>query len=351
MLGIAAEQNPEIDKMIFETLGAKCDKMDADIFSWLLQRLSVSNNKGVKGKLKKLARTAAAKPKWKQKSKALSAIWSCIGLRVSKKDVDEIIALLGDESIDDNLAKTLSICIGNVLDMMDAPAERTQLGDEVFTKMPEKYRKNILDALGKSTSPKALEFYKKEMEDPATWTSDGQVRFANAILYFQFYGSDDIIDYLLTLKEKAADNPGQLRAVESAIQGVFVQNRERSTAEVQRLLSLVYDKINEDTSAWDSIIGKTDPDSVDFVGKDSPEYASLMERKSALEKCRQQKTQLIKALGSMRDFKWVTDLLDTYSKDADYDISSLAERTKSKVKENTAAHTKTRMRFKNRSKE
>ncbi len=351
VLGIAAEQNPEIDKMIFATLGEKCDKMDADIFSWLLQRLSVSNNKGVKGKLKKLAKQAAEKPKWRHKSKALASIWSCIGLRVSPKDVDEIIALLGDESIDDNLAKTLSICLGNVLDMMEDPAERAKVGDEVFTKMPEKYRKNILDALGKSLSPKALEFYKAEMEDPATWTSDGQVRFANAVFFFQFYGSDDIIDYLLTLKEKAAENPGQLRAVENSIQGVFVQNRERTPEDTERLLGLIYENINEDTSAWDDIINKTDPYAADFVGEDSPEYESLMEKKNALEKCRKQKTQLINALGSMRDFKWVLTLLEGYSKDADSDIATLAERAIKKVQENTAAYTATRTRFKARGKE
>ncbi len=351
VLGIAAEQNPEIDKMIFATLEEKCDKMDGDIFSWLLQRLSVSNNKGVKGKLKKLAKAAAAKPKWRQKSKALSSIWSCIGLRVSPKDIDEIVALLGDESIDDNLAKTLSICVSNVLDMMDDPAERAKLGDEVFDKMPEKYRKNILDALAKSLSPKALAFYKKEIEDPATWTSEGQLRFSHAVFFFQFYGSDDIIDYLLPLKEKAADNPGQLRAVESAIQGVFVQNRERSQEDVNRLLTLIYDKINEDTSAWDDIINKTDPYGADFVGEDSPEYESLMEKKAALEKCRKQKTQLINALASMRDFKWVMNLLEGYTKDADSDIATLAEKALGKVKENTAAYTATRTRFKARGKE
>ncbi len=351
VLGIAAEQNPEIDKMIFATLGEKCDKMHADIFSWLLQRMTISNNKGIKGKLKKLAKTVAAKPKWKQKARALSAIWSCIGLRASTKDIDEIIALLGDEAIDDGLAKTLSICIGNVLDMMDDPAERGKIGDEVFDKLPEKYRKNLLDSLAKSLSPKALAFYKKELEDPAVWTSEGQTRFANAVFFFQFYGSDDVIDYLLTLREKAAENPGHLRAVNGAIQGVFVQNRERSAEDTQRLLGLLFDKINEDTSDWDAIINKTDPDGADFVGEDSPEYAKLMERKEALETCRKQKTQLINALAALRDYKWVMELLNGYARDKDSDIATLATRAIDKVKENTASHAATKSNFKARGKE
>ncbi len=351
VLAIAAEQNPEIDKLIFATLGEKCDKMRPSLFSWLLQRMSISNNKGIKGKLKKLARQVAAKPKWKHKSQMLSSVWSCIGLRVTPKDLEGIFALLGDEAIDDQLAKTLSICIGNVLDMTEDPAEKQRIGDEVFDKLPEKYRSSIIDSLAKSTSPKALAFYKKEIEDPASWESAGQVRFAEALRFFQFYGSDDQVDYLLELKEKAADKPALLRVVEGTIQGMFAQNRERSDAEAKRLLDLIFDKLHEDTSDWDSIINKTDPDAADFVGESSPEYAKLMERKKALEECRQQKTQLINALSGLRDFKWVTNLLDSYAKDADGDIANKASRALDKVKENTANHVKLQGRYKARGKE
>ncbi len=351
VLAIAAEQSPEIDKLIFDTLGEKCDKMRPTLFSWLLQRMSISNNKGIKGKLKKLARQVAAKPKWKQKSQVLSSVWSCIGLRVTPKDLDEIFTLLGDEAIDSQLAKTLSICVGNVLDMMDAPAERQKVGDEVFDKLPQKYRDSVIDALGKSSSPKALEFYKKEMEDPSCWESEGQVRFASALRFFHFYGSDDIVDYLVELKEKAEGKPAQLKAVQGTIQGVFTQNRERTPEMTQRLLGIIFDKINEDTSEWDSIISKTDPDAADFVGEDSPEYSRLMERKEAIAACRQQKTQLINALSGLRDYKWVTDLLNGYTKDADYDISTKATAALDKVKENTANHVKLQTRYKRRGKE
>ncbi len=351
VLAIAAEQNPEIDKLIFATLGEKCDKMRPSLFSWLLQRMSISNNKGIKGKLKKLAKQVSAKPKWRQKSQVLSSVWSCIGLRVTPKDLDEIFTLLGDEAIDDQLAKTLSICIGNVLDMMDDPAERQKVGDEVFDKLPEKYRNSVIDSLAKSASPKALAFYQKEMEDPATWESEGQVRFANALRFFQFFGSDDIVDYLLGIKEKAADQPAMLRAVEGTIQGVFAQNRERSDDMAQKLLGLIFDKINEDTSAWEDIISKTDPDAAAFVGEDHPDYAKLMERKEAIAACRQQKNQLITALSGLRDYKWVTNLLTTYSKDADYDISSKATQALEKVRENTASYVELQSRYKRRGKE
>ncbi len=351
VLAIAAEQNPEIDKMIFATLGEKCDKMRPSLFSWLLQRMSISNNKGIKGKLKKLAKQVEAKPKWRHKSEVLSSVWSCIGLRVTPKDIDGIISLLGDEAIDDRLAKTLSICLGNVLDMMEAPAERQKIGDEVFDKLPEKYRSNLIDSLAKSASPKALAFYQKEMDDPATWTPEGQLRFANALRFFQSFGNDDIIDYILELKEKAADNPALLRTVDGAIQVVFVQNRERTDEEVQRLLTLLFDKINEDTSEWDSIINKTDPYAADFVGEDSPEYATLMERKTAIEACRRQKNQLINALSSMRDFAWVTKLLETYAADADSDIATKATQALEQVKKNTASFVELQSRFKARGKE
>ncbi len=351
VLAIAAEQDPEIDKLIFATLGEKCNVMRPSLFSWLLQRMSISNNKGIKGKLKKLAKQVAAKPKWKQKSEVLASVWSCIGLRVTPKDIDGIIALLGEEDTDDRLAKTLCICLSNVTDMMSDPAERATVGDEIFDKLPEAHRSYLIDSLAKATSPKALSFYKKEMDDPTTWKSEGQVRFANALRFFQSYGNDEIVDYLLELKEKAAGEPTLQRTVEGAIQVVFMQTRERTDEEAQRLLGMLFDKINEDTSEWEDIINKTDPDAAGFVGTDSPEYETLMERKAAIEACRKQKNQLIGALASQRDFAWVTKLLEGYAKDADAEIATKAKKALEQVKKNTASHLELQSRYKARGKE
>ncbi len=360
VLAIAAEQNPEIDKLIFATLGEKCDKMKPSLFSWLLQRMSISNIKGVKGKLKKLAKTVADKPKWKQKTAVLSSVWSCIGLRVSPKDVDDIIALLKDDATEDQLTKTLCICLSNVTDMMDAGAERSAVADEIFEKAPEKQRERLIDSLAKAASPKALAFYKQELEDDATWSNDGQLRFANALRFCASYGDDEIIDYLLSLKKKAGDDKAaQARAVDSAIQTAFVQNRERSDEDAQRLIGLIFDKITEDTSEWENIIAKTDPDSADFVCpgmskaeyEKAPAYKELMERKADLEKCRVQKNQLITSLATLRDFKWVTNMLQTYANDGDYDISSKAKAALDRVKKNTAAHVQLQSRYSARSKD
>ncbi len=348
VLAIAAEQNPDIDKLIFTTLGERCQEMKPALFSWLLQRVSISNNKGVKGKLKKLAKTVGATPNWKKKSEILSSVWSCIGLRVSPKDIDEIVALLKDDSTDSMLTKTLCICLCNVTDMMDASPERQAAADDIFGKVDGKDRERLIDSLAKASSPKAYAFYKSEMEDPAVWTSDGQLRFANAIRFFSSYGDDEIIDYLVTLKEKAGENAAHAKAIDGALQTAFVQNRERTDEDTQRLVALIYDKINEDTSAWQDIINKIDPDSADFVGEDSAELETLKERKADLEKCRKQKNHLINSLASLRDYKWVTKLLESYTSDPDADIATRAAAALEKVKKNSTAFMQLQMRFKAR---
>lgn len=353
LLGIASEKYPEIDKMIFDTLTEECNNstFKPGLFRWLVQRMTISNNKGINKKLKKLARAAAKKDlikgsestKWKKKGEVLAAIWEAIGLRVTTKDIPEIIELLKDESCDGQLASALSNCLDNVVIFIEDPAEKAKVGDQIFDALPKNLRSNMAGTLARSCSPKALEYYKERAQDPKNWKSDA--------IFFGNYYSDDIIPFLLELKSKADGDPKKEQIVDRCINSVIAQNRPRTIEEADKLLALAFDKINEDTSDWSDVIDKTDPDGVNFVGEDSPEYASLKERQQVLEQCRKQKMTLINALACMHNHEWVVNLLEKYQKDADSDISSEATRARKKVDENTANDKAMRAGYKARDKE
>lgn len=344
LLGIASEADPKIDKLIFDTLNTHAKEIKPSHYRWLIQRMAISDNKGINKKFRTLAEKVSKQEKWNKKGEILSYIWEAMGLRVTKKDIPDIIKLLKDDALDTQLAGTLAICLSNILEMTDNMAEKQKIGDEIFTNLPKKYRTNgrIMGALGRACSPAALEFFKKRAEDTKNWRND-QDFFAN-------YYSDDIIPYLQELKAKVGGDAKLTKAIETNIRSIVAQNRERTPEEAQKLLALVFDKLDEDTSAWDEIINKTDPDAASFVGKDSPEYPQLMERRKNLEECRKQKTMLINTLAGMHNHAWVVNLLDRFSNDPDSDIAHSAKQARENVDRNTAESAALRAKYNSRDK-
>lgn len=342
LLGLAAESDPDICKYIFDIVSKKCDKIDSGLFRWLLQRIAVAGNNDVNVHLRKLAEAVSAKPNWATKNKALSAVWECIGLRIGKNDVPELITLLSDEKMDKQLANTLCICLDNILRMMDdsEKAEKVSIGNQIFEGLSEKLRSDCCTIMAKACSDKALAHYKSELSDLSGWNNTN-------LTFISYWGDDDILDYVLELQEKAkgsADHESDLKLVISTI---FRQNRERSDADAEKILNLFCEHPFADTSKVQDLINKSDPDSSLFIGE-GPELEKLKAERETLEKSRKDKLSIIKNLSSLRDFKWVNNLLTRYSKDADSDVALAAKQAMEQVKKNTAAEMEARETYRSR---
>ena len=341
LLGIASEQDPSIDALIFRTLDTKCTKIKPTLYRWLVQRMAVSNNKGINVKFKKLA-DSVAKQQWMQRAEVLSYIWEAMGLRVSKKDIPTIMELLKDPDIDKKLAGTLAGCLDNILIFMDNEEDKKQVGDEIFDKLPEQYREAMLNTFGRACSPKALAYYKERAADKKNWRSD-HVFFAN-------YANDDIIPYLQELKEQAGDDEKNAKYIDRAIGGVFAQDRERTDEEAEALIKVVFDKIDGDISKRSDLVAKTDEYSADFVGE-GPELDKLKEELKDLDETYNQRVRLINTLKGMHDRPWVINVLSKYEKDDDPEISRAASEAKAQVKENTASDEHMRKKYQTRGQE
>ncbi len=338
LLGLASEMDPEIDNLIFKTLDDNAPKMDADLIRTMLQRMAISNNKGINAKFRKLADSVSNKPKWPKQSSVVAYIWESMGLRVTSKDIPDIIKLLKSDSVDATVANALSVCLNNVITMEDDMDKRQSYGDEIFESLPEKYRANMLGTLGRSCSPKALEFYKSQCEDPEKWQDAGS--------FFASYYNDDIIPYLLELKTKAeqlVEEAGEdkaalkkantyLRTAEFMLSGVVSQNRERTVEQANELIAMVYDKINVDTSGY----------------ADTEEGS---EERAEMDACFKQKEKLVSNLSNMTEHEWVTTWLEKLRNDDDPDISNKARLAQQKVKDNTAADAALHAKYKSRNKE
>ncbi len=341
LLGLASEQDPGIDALIFRTLDTKCTKIKPTLYRWLVQRMAVSNNKGINVKFKKLA-DSVAKQQWMQRAEVLSYIWEAMGLRVTKKDIPTILGLLKDPDIDKKLAGTLAGCLDNILIFMDDEEEKKQVGDEIFDKLPEQYRDAMLNTFGRACSPKALAYYKERAADKKNWRND-HVFFAN-------YANDDIIPYLQELKEQAGDDEKNAKYIDRAIGGVFAQNRDRTDEEAEALIKVVFDKIDGDISKRPELVAKTDEYSADYVGE-GPELDKLKEELKDLDETYNQRVRLINTLKGMHDRPWVLKVLSKYEKDDDPEIANAAADAKAQVKENTAADAHMRKKYQTRGQE
>lgn len=348
LLGLAAEKDASIRDMIFDSLGKNCNKIKPVLFKWLLQRIAISDAKGVNESLKKLADVVTNKqtPKpWMQKSEVLAGIWECIGLRVTPADAPEIVALLKSDITDNKLAGNLCICLDNILTMMDDATEKARLGDEIFTGIPEKLRKNnsIATSLARACSPKALEFYKSQLE-PEKWKGAPAV-------FIGAWGNDEILDYVLEQKEAHKDDQLAQDRIQSIIGTILAQNRERSIEAADKLLGLYFDEPFGDTSGIQDIINKTDPMSTLYVGDDHPDLPKLKEEQKKLEQMRKQKQQVIRVLATLHDHEWVIALLDRFVADKDEDIKYEAEQAKEKAAKNAVNDAQVRDSFKTRNKD
>ena len=349
LLGLAAEKDAAIRDMIFDTMGKECTKIKPVLFNWLLQRIAISDAEGVNTSLKKLSKVVAdkktAKP-WKDQGKILSHIWECIGLRVTEADVKEIIGLLKTDMADGPLATNLCICLGNVIKMMDDADAKAQLGDEIFTTMPEKLRKNtnMAGILASACSPKALEYYKQELSTAEGWTKQGP-NFLGA------WGNDDILDYVLELKETYSDDKQIQVCINNIIGTIMKQDRPRTQEQADKLIEMSFKDAFADTSGIKAIVFKTDPASIEYVGDDSPELPALKEKQKELEDLRKQKTILIKVLANMSDHDWVINTLKKYTADPDEEVAYEAERAIEKAHANAVNEAQQREAYKKRKKD
>jgi len=348
LLGLAAEKDAAIRDMIFDTMGKECTKIKPVLFNWLLQRIAISDAEGVNTSLKKLSKVVAdkktAKP-WKDQGKILSHIWECIGLRVTEADVKEIIGLLKTDMADGPLTTNLCICLSNIIKMMDDADAKARLGDEIFTTMPEKLRKNtnMAGILASACSPKALEYYKQELSTAEGWTKQGP-NFLGA------WGNDDILDYVLELKETYSDDKQIQVCINNIIGTIMKQDRPRTQEQADKLIEMSFKDAFADTSGIKAIVFKTDPASIEYVGDDSPELPALKEKQKELEDLRKQKTILIKVLANMSDHDWVINTLKKYTADPDEDVAYEAERAIEKTHANAVNEAQQREAYKKRKK-
>jgi hypothetical protein len=349
LLGLAAEQDDSIRDMIFTTMGKECVKIKPTLFHWLLQRIAISDAKGINAELKKLSKVVSekktAKP-WAKKTQILSQIWECIGLRVTEADVKEIIGLLSSDIADSTLAGTLCNCLDNILMMMDDMEEKSRIGDEIFTSMPEKLRNNntMAASLGRACSAKALEYYKNELATDKGWSGAAPIILGT-------WGNDEILEYVLEQKEAHADNAKITACINDIIGTILKQDRDRSQEDADKLLSMCFKEPFADTTGLKAIIFKTDPESIEYIGDDNPELATLKEQQKELEAKRKQKEQIIRVLASLSNRDWVVGLLNKYVADADEDIQYEATKALEKTKTNAVHAAQMRESYKSRSKD
>ena len=347
LLGLAAEKDTAIRDMIFDTMGKKCNVIKPTLFNWLLQRIAITDAKGVNDSLKKLSKTVSekktAKP-WTQKTQILAHIWECIGLRVTESDVKEIIDLLKDESTDAKLTTNLCICLDNILEMMDSEADKARVGDDIFNALSDKLRSNndLAGTLGRASSAAALEYYKKEIAAKG-WTGVGPTLIG-------CWGNDDILDYVLEQKEANSGNAKVLSVINNVIGTIMKQNRPRPQEMADKLLSMCFENPYGDTSGLKAIIFKTDPDSIDYVGDSSPELPALKEKQKELENLRKQKQRVINVLATLSDHDWVVNTLKKYATDKDEDIKYEADKALERVHANGINDAQRRDEYKSRSK-
>ena len=323
LLGITAEENAESAKMIFDRLEKEVKQIKPSLYRWLIQRLAVADIKDVNGKLLHLTEVVSKLPAkgFARRDEVLSYIWETMGLRITEKDIPIITDLLKDPEMNSTLATTLARCLSNVIDLMDDPGKKKELGDKIFDLIPESRRAAMASALGRACSPKALAYYKQMAQDPAKWR--------NIFDFFANYQDDSVVEFLTKeLRPKAAGDAKKEKQVQAILEAVLCQNRDRKPAEAQKLIEMIYDKLNTDTAEWGEVNAKTDKDSAEFVGEDSPQYAKLMKKREDIEAARKQKLSFVRAMRGMFDWPWVVQALKKLGKDEqDGEISGEISRT------------------------
>lgn len=347
-IGLACEENGEHCKLTFERMEKEAPLIKPNLYRWLLMRLAATNIKGLNSKFRKLADALSANedPKFRSRQELLSYIWEAMTLRVTEKDVPAILKLLNQPDMDGKLAYALINCLSNIVNRMDDATKKATLGDTIFDTLAEdSMRVNAADALAAACSPKALEFFKKRAKDTNNLRTDAS--------FFGNYGSDDILPFLLDLRDTVADDKRATATVQAMITSLFGQRRDRSDEQVKSFLAAIpaYDKVDMDTSDWDEVNEKTDPDSSTFIGDTNPQYPALKQRREELETCRKQKLALIHQLSGMLDYRWVISRLEQYAEsDTDIQLAREARAALDQVKKNREAEDSKQDKFKSRDK-
>lgn len=331
LLAYAATNNPEIEKMVFNTLSEQCTVISERIIQKLLGDISVATtgdaNSKLNDKFRKLASKVSSNKAWKDKgtkNKVLSHIWNAMVLRLTESDIDEIIKLLGDEDTDASLAGTLNNSLDTILSKIDDPARKAEIGDRVFDALKEEHRDQLKRSLARCCSQKALAYYKERMKDKKNWAKD--------LVFFGFWGDDSQLAYIGELKKEAAGEPKYERLVSNAIGTVFAQNRERNSQEAMQLLQVCFGNPFPDTSRGQELINKIE--GVNALPEGSPGRLEAEKQFKQIEEDRKTKIAILNTLAGMHDHPWVLELLDRYSKDPDAEISRRAKSITKKVKEN-----------------
>ena len=318
LLGIMAESDPKIEKMVFSQLKKNAPKISPMLFTWQVQRLAVADIPNINDKLSKLVDEVSKRKSFKNQDELVASIWEAMGLRVSEKELPLILEQLQQKEIDRKLLLTFAICLDNIIDMSEDADKKSKIADQIFESVQGKNRLPLLSTMAKGCSEKALAHYQPRMQDSENWNKE--------LIFVANWGDDKLIPELLDMRRTLPDNDPSMRTMRSALATAFAQNRERDVKLAKSILPYIYDAINEDSSDWQAVINKVDPDAGDYVGDDSAELPKLKERRKVLEKSRQQKLSLIRSLSSLHDFKWVASLLGEYAKDADEDIRLAAEK-------------------------
>ena len=346
LLGLTAAQDRGNRDYIFETLAKKAEAIvEPKLFDWVLQRIGVSDAEGVNANLRTLAEKIAAKPNFPHKNELLASTWKVYGLRVTEEDIPHIVALLKDDKTEGKLIKTLCNCLDNIIMMIDDKEKKAKLGDEIFDSVSEERLKQLGPTLASACSQKALAYYKGKITDPKSMNH-------NNMLFLAFWGDDSILDYILELKGKAeiANDPKAINQVHNAIGSFFAQNRERSDADAEKLISIICEKPFADTAKLRDIINKIDKDSTLYIGDSDPQLPALKEEAEALKKLQRGKLEIVNTLSGLHELEWVKNLLNKYAQDADGDVSVLAKQGLEKIKENTRKDQQTKEKYQGRSK-
>lgn len=329
-LGIMAEADERIQNKLFADMARNADIINPSLFNWMLQRLSVSGIDSVKDKLLKLSDKIAKKPRFANQAKAIASIWEVLALHVDEKDVPRILGLLKNPKTDESVTKALSNSLMSIVTHVKNAAELPALGDKIFEAVPDDRRKLVGGVLANSRSPKALAYFKSELKDHKKW--------ALTMPLLGIWGDDSVFDYLLEKLQEAKTADARYRLpthVEGAIRNLLNKDRDRPVELADKMIAVVFDKINADTSDYTTVRDKTDENGVDYVAKGSPDYDKLQARRKELDVIRQQKLQFISMLGNMQNHKWVTTWLDKMSKDPDEDLQTEVRASREKVAANT----------------
>lgn len=344
-VSIACESNNDLCKVILDRMNTQAPQIKPKLYQWLLHRLAATNIKGLNSKLRKLADAVSENdtPNFRTRQELLSYIWESMVLRVTEKDVPTITQKLEDPDISDKLALALINCLENIVQRVEDPAKRAELGDSIFDKLSDTMRINASATLAISCSPKALDFFKKRVEDPKNLRTDVQ--------YFSNYGSDDILPFLQELMLKESGDKKSELLVQNMINGLFTQRRERSEEQVKAFFAAIpaYNKVDMDTSDWEEINEKTDPDSLNYV-EDPKQQEALKQRREELENSRSQKLNLIRQLSTMLDYNWVLSYLNKFAEENDRILSHEAKQAIEMVKKNREGDNLKKTKFNSRDK-